>query len=831
MYGVAPLFATANCVPRVVRNTSRHCELSGACATARDDWLQYIGMGDWWASHISLERLVGAMLDDSFSIVGSVGFDVLMRLFMGSKPALAAAQSNAEQAQDLKLHFVKLSPHWKKLPHYTRHRIESEGGLSAEEAACAAAFLTEAIVAAENDDEQRKWMEAVMHAAGPGIPPAESPFTLHSSVYPQLVRGWPTYSGNQTAVFTSARSPGSSGVDRLTCERRRSENEHSNRNVDAGEFKTLGYKSPHEVEGVMVSPPPAHPGVGRRRRLAASTDAQPQAFHAAFPTTNSSYEEIASFERRWSKKDILQFPMPFEPPALSSAFFRVRHHLLPVVGSGSMVAVLAPSEGVRSIQPARSGPGFVVSNDAMRESDSCVACQPAGKRCFSEPTDPSEALVPVAGMLFRCSYEMFRTLGMLDGMRLPSQLAAEWKRLERAPAEHATLCCASQLLREMHSLTSDQVRVGAGSSPAARWSAELIDRLRRIRLRSPHAVVNLHDPQKSLMPPADSLCALSLESVLQMDGLIERAGWSSCSSSCTWGQLHHDSNSSKATGRLRLPEVERQRAPRTRSNPSPAHQPVDALHASCPGMNLSVCKCDALLGNRQSILSRMWSKTGWVVLHDGTEGGGPCWGSGGERRSFFESLQDGAESRSACRQTNWYGRKIPRFTANAPGLLGFDDAIKHHCLTINRAQRRGNDSSEKRKLGRAEQECPVANRNILSMDDSLYNSCQNVRWQVCAARGQVHGQTTPQIVFAVAPSKVPIGGSLDDELPSLMQLDSNITAYDQASIFFLEVCTYSVLCKNNAELFRLSAGELFTCEVSPQGIRRLQAMLIEANQA
>ena len=244
-------------------------------------------------------------------------------------------------------------------------------------------------------------------------------------------------------------------------------------------------------------------------------------------------------------------------------------------------------------------------------------------------------------------------------------------------------------------------------------------------------------------------------------------------------------------------------------------------------MNLTVCKCDALLRDRQSILSRMWSRTGWVILHNGTEGGGPCWGSG-EGRSFFDGLQDTTEARSACGETNWYGRKIPHFTSNAPGLLGFDDAIKHHCLTINRANRRRNDGPA-RRLGRAEQECPVANRNILSMDDRLYNSCQNVRWQVCAARGHVHGQTTPQIVFAVAPGNIPIDGSIDDELPSLMHFDSNVSAYDQASIFFLEVCTYSVLCENNEALFKLSAGELFTCKVSADGIRRLQAMLIDAN--
>ena len=182
-------------------------------------------------------------------------------------------------------------------------------------------------------------------------------------------------------------------------------------------------------------------------------------------------------------------------------------------------------------------------------------------------------------MLFRCSDEMFKTIGTLDAISHSTQAAEVVKHLGKDPAEHATACCAWQLLREMYTHTSNQAGTGEGSSQAARWSTKLIDRLRQIRLRSPHAMVNLHDPEKSLIPRADSLCALSLDSILQMEGLLGPAGSSPCSSSCTWSQLRRVANSSsKPTGRVPLSGTERQRAP-SNARAHPAAQPRQSLGA------------------------------------------------------------------------------------------------------------------------------------------------------------------------------------------------------------------------------------------------------------
>lgn len=47
------------------------------------------------------------------------------------------------------------------------------------------------------------------------------------------------------------------------------------------------------------------------------------------------------------------------------------------------------------------------------------------------------------------------------------------------------------------------------------------------------------------------------------------------------------------------------------------------------------------------------------------------------------------------------------------------------------------------------------------------------------------------------------------------------------SIFFLEVCMYSVVCSNNFELFSVAAEQPFHCKLSTQGFRRLQHYLTD----
>ena len=184
---------------------------------------------------------------------------------------------------------------------------------------------------------------------------------------------------------------------------------------------------------------------------------------------------------------------------------------------------------------------------------------------------------------------------------------------------------------------------------------------------------------------------------------------------------------------------------------------------------------------------------------------------------------------------------------DAPAVLGFDNDIKSYCLELNRKARGEgrqlsmdanlsnltNTTGSRRRLGNEEQECTRANRLILAMDDEEYNSCWNIKWQTCAARGKLPGQQTPRIVFATPPAEVEITGT---EYPAFASCSGfaphgcNSTGFAQEDIFFLELCAYSKICANNDVLFQLKVGQMFTCEVSPSGIRELRHLLLAANR-
>jgi hypothetical protein len=165
------------CVPQSTRHVEP-CGAGEADGCARRDVMQYAGLGDWWVQHTRFESLVAAMLDDPFSHVGSVGFDMLERLLTGNnwRPEALPATHGARTGT-LNLSFILESPHFAKaLPHAVRERIMEGDALRAEEAVCAARLLTDAIAA--DSKEHERWMEAVIRSAGDATPDAESPFTI-----------------------------------------------------------------------------------------------------------------------------------------------------------------------------------------------------------------------------------------------------------------------------------------------------------------------------------------------------------------------------------------------------------------------------------------------------------------------------------------------------------------------------------------------------------------------------------------------------------------------------------------------------------------------------
>jgi hypothetical protein len=140
-----------HCLQRSTRPVPPCKETDAQCRSARADWPQYVGFGDWWASHVSLERLVAAMLDDPFAHVGSVGFDILERLMRGEArwlPTNLPGQGQPNATAALSLSFVLRSPVASVLLPAIRARLLNGGPfLGAEEAACAAALLSDAIAA------------------------------------------------------------------------------------------------------------------------------------------------------------------------------------------------------------------------------------------------------------------------------------------------------------------------------------------------------------------------------------------------------------------------------------------------------------------------------------------------------------------------------------------------------------------------------------------------------------------------------------------------------------------------------------------------------------
>ena len=769
------------------------------------------------------------MLDDPFAHIGSVGFDALVRLLRGEaewKPTRLPTRKDAVTASGaLTLAFATMSPRWKEaLPHVLRERLNRAGTLGAEEAVCAAMLYSDAI--AEDETEQDRWMAAVTKAAGNAAPDAETPFMLHSTVYAQLARGWPKYSGNLTIVFSSANAPGSSGVDRFVCSAdRKGSEEFSERNIDAGELTTVGYKTPSEVEAVMVSPPSAHPGVGRRlgKRqpvFSRQGDGSEASFRAAFPSFNMSFDQIDDFEEAWVEKktDALQYPMPFDPPTLQSAFFRVRntaHKRGTAESVGSMVAVLAPlllPHKVNSIQarPANNGqPRFVVANATMG-ADACRECGRSTnvRRCYAQQTAASTTEVPVVGYLFRCSNSTFQTMESATltpscgrWSLCPSLRSALSRVRAHSKSDHARICRAWEHLRGAASeaLLKDAAVPG--------WpSPEVMARMRRIRLRSPASTVNLHSRNTSSGQPLDVVCGLSLQTVAYSGNDAEFAAM--CSSS-----------------EAAMPEE---------PPPPKAVQPD-----GCHGSKLSVCRCDALFRNRSSVLARMWGTAGWKLV-SATEP--PCWGAG-DGQAFFDRLIAG--DKAIC-DRNWYSaippkhlaKHVPTMEADAPSVLGFDDDIKDYCMAINhysdvqRWRLNASAPTSRRRLGSASTECARANRTMLEMDDDEYNSCRNLEWQTCAARGRVPGQKTASIVFATAPGEVEMDGA--DGKPTLSSCighapyDCGSVGFANDQIFYAEACAYSKICENRKELFKVKAGELFTCEVSEEGVRELQRLLVAA---
>jgi hypothetical protein len=93
--------------------------------------------------------------------------------------------------------------------------------------------------------------------------------------------------------------------------------------------------------------------------------------------------------------------------------------------------------------------------------------------------------------------------------------------------------------------------------------------------------------------------------------------------------------------------------------------------------------CDALLSDPNGMLKQMWNKWGWRQLHDEE----PCWGWD-DPNAFFDNVINGG----SCNE-DWYEGSIgwQGFNQDAPGVLGFDDAIGWYCGNLPWGRRLDDD--------------------------------------------------------------------------------------------------------------------------------------------
>ena len=89
---------------------------------------------------------------------------------------------------------------------------------------------------------------------------------------------------------------------------------------------------------------------------------------------------------------------------------------------------------------------------------------------------------------------------------------------------------------------------------------------------------------------------------------------------------------------------------------------------------------------------------------------------------------------------------------------------------------------------------------------------------ICAARGQLPGQTSSKILFSLAPNE--LDASADSRKPFGQcrgYRDWKLSCehgYATDDVFFMEVCLFNQLCANRQELWSVRRGQPFVCELS-----------------
>jgi len=264
--------------------------------------------------------------------------------------------------------------------------------------------------------------------------------------------------------------------------------------------------------------------------------------------------------------------------------------------------------------------------------------------------------------------------------------------------------------------------------------------------------------------------------------------------------------------------------------PPPRPPPPPSPMPPMRGQDCERCRlCEELLKDASFVFRAMWGSEPWHKWDPAQGLRGSCFERQRDNHAQWQHADTyfaDTVSGTHC-YNNWYegnsgdlgvAHQPPHFAHPAPALLGFDESIEWFCSNAG-----GTES------GHAEK-CVQASINMLALFGRRvpYNICRNLEWQVCAAQGRLPGQGRRGIIFAHAPNQLDFRNSPRLGHCSGWSGNKNCrgnNGYSTDSIFFLEVCLYSKMCSNRADLFNLRAGQEWHCDFDQYAFLDLSRIL------
>ncbi len=139
-------------------------------------------------------------------------------------------------------------------------------------------------------------------------------------------------------------------------------------------------------------------------------------------------------------------------------------------------------------------------------------------------------------------------------------------------------------------------------------------------------------------------------------------------------------------------------------------------------------------------------------------------------------------------------------TGTTRALFGFDDTNANYCAQSYLHLRRHRHMIPN---------CLFSNLSVLRLHVN-YTTCANIKWQLCAINNLLPRQRG--IAFSFPPSALLMKDTSRGARLSKMMSRTQHRSYTSSDVFLFEVCLFSLVCKNDAELFSVRIGERFDCE-------------------